>query len=107
VPKDLLLGIDVGTTGTKAVLCNADGVVLAQAAEEYPTSYRHTNWAEQDPDDWWRATCSTVRRALAEAGVAARRIAAVGVSAQAPCLVAVNGAGEPLYPAMLWLDRRA
>jgi xylulokinase len=108
-----LLGIDVGTTGVKALVATADGRVVAQAGEEYPTQFPHPNWAEQDPHDWWRAVCRTVRRSLEAAGsgqgtgIAPAEVAAVCVSDQAPSLVAVDAHGAPLGPALIWMDRRA
>ena len=53
--QGLLIGIDVGTTGAKAIVCDSQGQLLAQAGQEYATAFPHPNWAEQDPDDWWRA----------------------------------------------------
>jgi xylulokinase len=112
--RDLLLGIDAGTTSLKAALCDPDGRILAQASQEYPTAYPRPNsqkaagsWAEQNPHDWWRALCAATPQVIAAAGADPRAIAGVGVSGQAPSLVAVNRAGEPLRPALIWLDRRA
>jgi xylulokinase len=103
----LLLGIDVGTTSLKAVLFDADGALLAQASQEYPTAYPHPNWAEQDPDDWWRAACAVLPQVIAHAGADPAAIAGIGVSGQAPSVVPVDAAGAPLRPALLWLDRRS
>ncbi len=103
----LLLGIDIGTTGAKAIVCDGAGVVLAQASEEYPTSFARPGWAEQDPDAWWRAACRVLRTVLDSAGAAPEAIAAIGVSCQAPSLVAVDATGSPLCPALIWMDRRA
>ncbi len=105
--KDLLIGIDVGTTSTKAIVCDAQGTVLAEASQEYPTRYPHANWAEQDPEDWWKATCCVLREIFDKQGIDARRIAGISVSAQAPTVVAVDERGEPLAMAQLWMDRRA
>ncbi|MGQ9854848.1 MAG: FGGY family carbohydrate kinase, partial [Candidatus Oleimicrobiaceae bacterium] len=59
-----LLGIDVGTTGTKTLLIGDDGKVVASATEEYPLHTPRPNWSEQDPADWWRAVCGSVRAVL-------------------------------------------
>ncbi|MCB0188861.1 MAG: hypothetical protein KDE31_31540, partial [Caldilineaceae bacterium] len=64
--KRLLVGIDVGTTSTKAVLFDQDGTLLAEAAQEYPTAYPYNGWAEQDPEDWWSATCATLTQIFAD-----------------------------------------
>jgi xylulokinase len=105
--RNLLLGIDVGTTSLKAVLCDADGAILAQASREYPTVYPLPNWAEQDPQEWWRAACAVLPLVLADAGADARAVAGIGVSGQAPSVVPVDASGVALRPALLWLDRRA
>lgn len=103
----LLIGIDIGTTGAKAIVCDGDGVVLAQASEEYRTVYARPGWAEQDPEAWWIAACHILREVLDRAGAAPEAVAAIGVSCQAPSLVAVDAAGAPVYPALIWMDRRA
>jgi len=107
VAASLLVGVDVGTTGVKALLCARDGTVLAQSSQEYPTAFVQSGWAEQDPDAWWRATCVVVRKVIMQAGVSPRAVAALGVSCQAPTLVAVDAAGVPVYPALIWMDRRS
>ncbi len=107
MPNIYLVGIDIGTTGTKAILCDAQGHIVAQAGQEYPTAYPHANWAEQDPEDWWRATCRVVRHILDESGVDPKQVAAISVSDQAPSLVAVDRSGDVLCPALIWMDRRS
>ena len=102
-----LLGIDVGTTGLKVVVAHADGRVLAQASQEYPTSYAQPNWAEQDPEQWWRACCAVVPQVLVESGITGRDIAGIGVSGQGVGAVPVDGNGAALRPAIIWLDRRS
>ncbi|BAM00519.1 MULTISPECIES: xylulokinase [Caldilinea] len=104
---EALLGIDIGTTAAKAILCDRNGALLAQASEEYPTAFPQPGWAEQDPEAWWQATCHVVRRVLGAARLPAQAVAGVCVSCQAPTLAAVDAAGRPLYPALIWMDRRA
>ncbi|MCS6826601.1 MAG: FGGY-family carbohydrate kinase [Caldilinea sp.] len=104
---EALLGVDIGTTAAKAILCDRNGTLLAQAGEEYPTAFPQPGWAEQDPEAWWRATCHVVRRVLEVAQLPAQAVAGVGVSCQAPTLAAVDATGHPLYPALIWMDRRA
>jgi xylulokinase len=93
-----LVGVDVGTTGVKAVAISPDGRVLARAEMGYPLSTPQPGWSEQDPEDWWRAT----ERALA----ALPRPAAVGLSGQMHGLVALDGQNRVLRPAILWNDQR-
>jgi xylulokinase len=105
-----VIGVDVGTTGTKAVLVDADGRVVAQsAAVEHPTAFPPdvAGAAEQDPDDWWAGTARCIRELLDTAQVGAQAVAAVGVSSQAPSVVPVDAHGRPTHPALLWLDRRS
>lgn len=103
--SSLLIGIDIGTTSAKAVLVDAQGTLLAEAAQEYPTHYPRPGWAEQDPEAWWQAVCATAPRLFA-GGHDPRAVAAIGVSCQAPTLVMVDRRGASLHPALLWLDRR-
>ncbi len=105
MPEDLLLGIDVGTTGAKSVLFDALGRVRGQGAAEHPMSHVGPAWVEQNAEDWWTAVCSATRQALE--GVAEEQVKAVAVSSQAPTLLALDRDGQPLRPAMIWMDRRA
>ncbi len=110
--SDLLLGIDLGTTGVKALLATAGGELVAQASREIKTSYPQPGWAEQSPDEWWAATCDVIGRALAAAPrgagrEAAQRVRAICISSQAPTLVIVDSAGRPVAPAHTWMDRRS
>jgi xylulokinase len=102
---DAVLGVDVGTTAVKAAVVAADGRVHGTASVEYPTSYPRAGWVEQDPDDWWRAACGAIRGALE--GADRTDVAAVCVSAQAPTMLPLGDRGEPLRPALIWMDRRA
>src|SRR5437660_4136669 len=94
-----LVGLDVGTTGVKAIAIDADGDVLARAEEPYPLSTPQPGWAEQDPDLWVRAS----EKALAALGV---EPAAIGLSGQMHGLVALGADDAPLRPAILWNDQR-
>jgi xylulokinase len=95
------VGLDVGTTGVKAVAVSPDGTVVARADHSYPLSTPHPGWSEQDPDDWWRAA----EAALAEVSVGAD-VAGIGLSGQMHGLVALDAAGRVLRPAILWNDQR-
>lgn len=101
-----LLGIDVGTTGSKAVLVNGEGVVKAAATTEYLLFTPQPLWAEQEPADWWAATVASIRRVLEESGVSAAEIAAVGLTGQMHGLVLLDVDGDVLRPAILWNDQR-
>jgi xylulokinase len=98
----VLVGIDVGTTATKGIAIDPDGTVLARTEAEYPLNTPHPGWAEQDPEDWWRAT-ETVLAALKED---AGEPAGIGLSGQMHGLVALDENDQVLRPAILWNDQR-
>jgi xylulokinase len=99
------LGIDVGTGGTRAVVIDPDGKVVASAtAEHVPFVSTRRGWAEQDPEDWWLATITVVREVLSQSS--SDEIKAVGLSGQMHGLVMLNQAGELLRPAIIWCDQR-
>ena len=102
-----LLGIDVGTGGTRAVVVDENGSVVASAtAEHAPFASPQTGWAEQEPRDWWRATTEAVRGVLSHAGVSADEIAGVGFSGQMHGAVLLDEDEEVLRPALIWCDQR-
>jgi xylulokinase len=102
-----LLGIDVGTGGTRAVLLDEAGRVLGAAtAEHAEMASPELGWAEQDPRDWWRAACVAVAQCLTDAGATGVEVSAVGLSGQMHGLVLLDVAGEVLRPALIWCDQR-
>jgi len=112
--KKSLLGIDVGTSGTKVALYGVDGTLLAAHTAEYPMLQPQNGWAEQNPIDWWNATVEGIRAVLSEtvsanAGIASAEnieIAGIGLSGQMHGLVLLDAAGEVLRPAIIWCDQR-
>ncbi len=102
-----LLGIDVGTGGTRAVLTDSSGNVLHSCTSEHqPFASPRSGWAEQDPHDWWRACGEAVRQVLAQSKTDAGEILAVGFSGQMHGAVLLDNAGEVLRPALIWCDQR-
>ena len=101
------IGIDLGTSSVKAALLGEDGVVAATASHDYPILSPRPGWAEQDPDDWWNATCTALRAALAQAGAAKRDVAAIAAGGQMHGTVLLDEAGKLLRPAIIWPDGRA
>jgi xylulokinase len=104
-PREAVLGIDLGTSGVKALLAGADGAVLGRGTARYPVRVPAPGRAESAPEDWWLATRAAIREALTEAnGVA---VTALAVAGQMHGVVLVDGRGAALRPAILWLDQRA
>jgi xylulokinase len=101
------LGIDVGTSSLKAGLWHVDGRLMARATQTYPTSRPAPTWAEQNPQDWWHALRDAVQHILQKSRVSPVDIAGIGIDSTGWTSVPVDKAGNPLYAAMLWQDRRA
>lgn len=100
-------GFDVGTGGCKGILASAHGDIVASAFHPYPLSHPKPGWAEQDPEDWWRAACAGMRGMLEQSGIAPARVKGVGFAGQMLGVVPVDDSGAPLRPAIIWLDNRA
>jgi len=96
-----LIGLDVGTTSAKGLAIDEDGTVLAEAERAYPLATPRPGWAEQDPEDWWRAASAV----LDELG--ADRAAGIGLTGQMHGLVLLDAADRPVRPAILWNDGRS
>jgi xylulokinase len=101
-----LLGVDVGTSGTKTLICDEAGNVLATAMAEHPISSPRPSWSEQDPRDWWKAVCNATRAVLKKSKLKAADIGAIGLSGQMHGSVFLGDGPEPLRPALLWNDQR-
>ncbi|HXM58114.1 MAG TPA: xylulokinase [Candidatus Dormibacteraeota bacterium] len=102
----MLLGLDVGTTGARAVAVDESGRVRAAASAEYPLSTPRPGWAEQDPADWWDGARSALRRVAAECTDASDGIAGLGLTGQMHGSVFLDGADAVIRPALLWNDQR-
>ena len=102
-----VLGVDVGTGGTRALVISERGEILASATEEHePFASPEIGWAEQRPEDWWRACGIAVRNALASAALPADQIACVGFSGQMHGAVMLDASDEVVRPALIWCDLR-
>lgn len=107
MPPHLILAHDLGTTGDKATLWDADGSVRGGAFHPYQTTIDRVGWAEQNPDDWWRAVCTTTQQLVSTAHVHAHDIACISFSGQMMGCVAVDRQARPLHNAIIWADNRA
>jgi len=103
----LLLGIDLGTSGTKAVLVNTEGRVVVTATHEHPLYAPSPGFSEQDPEDWWQSTVAAVREVLASSLALGKRVGAIGLSGQMHGLVTVDRRGATLGRCILWNDQRS
>ncbi len=103
---DFLLGIDLGTSGTKTVLFDLSGTPVASHTAEYPLYQPRNSWAEQDPHDWWRAVQETIQAVLARSGAEPSAVKGVGISGQMHGLVMLDAQGHVQRNAILWCDGR-
>lgn len=101
-----LIGIDVGTTGSKALLVDGDGVVKASATTEYPMFTPQPLWAEQNPTDWWAATVTSIKQVLTRGDVKSNQVVGLGLTGQMHGLVLLDAQGEVLRPCIMWNDQR-
>jgi xylulokinase len=105
--KKHVLGIDVGTGGTRAVIADDQGRIAASATEEHqPFASPHIGWAEQRPEDWWRAAGVAVQKALAQGDIRKEQVACVGFSGQMHGAVMLDSLGDVVRPALIWCDVR-
>ncbi|HEX9091959.1 MAG TPA: xylulokinase [Anaerolineales bacterium] len=102
----LFLGLDISTTGAKALLINTMGGVVSTATTPLTLSVPHPLWSEQDPRDWWVGISKSIRQALVEAGVSGSAVTSIGLTGQMHGLVLLGEQGEVLRPAILWNDQR-
>jgi xylulokinase len=101
------LGLDIGTGGTRAVLIDEQGQVVASASSEHaPFRSPQPGWAEQDPEDWWKAAQTAIREVLPSGNIAASDIGGVGLTGQMHGAVLLDADGKVLRPSLIWCDQR-
>ncbi|MGI6694968.1 MAG: xylulokinase [Christensenellales bacterium] len=100
-----LIGIDIGTTGTKSMLVREDGQIIAHAYAGYPLNAPAPGLSEQDAEAWWQAVVQTVKEVVSSTGLS-DRVVALSLSTQGGTLVPVDDDGTPLHPAIVWNDKR-
>ena len=102
---ELLIGVDVGTTGTKSIVIDLNGNILTSAYRSYSTYNSKPGYSEQDAEDWWNAVVATVRECTADEMIR-KSIVSIGLSSQGGSMVPVDKAGLPLRRAFVWMDKR-
>lgn len=101
-----LLGLDIGTSGAKALLCDARGGAVVTATAEYPLSQPRPLWSEQEPADWWDGARAALREVLRRAGVGGAQVAALGLTGQMHGATFLDARDAVIRPALLWNDQR-
>lgn len=104
---EFVIGCDIGSQGVKVVLVSSTGEIAAQTGAGYHINYPHPTWAEQGAELWLNAIGESVRSVVYKAGISCDEVKAIGFDAQVDGVVAVDKSGKPLYPAIIWMDRRA
>jgi xylulokinase len=105
--KRFILAHDLGTTGNKAILFDDEGRLVASTFSGYETAHPQPTWAEQNPEDWWRAVTDATRELLSKSGTTAQEIAVIAFSGQMMGCLPVDAAGNPLRPCIIWADQRS
>ncbi|MEM9367810.1 MAG: xylulokinase [Planctomycetota bacterium] len=100
------IGIDVGTSGTKSLLIDDTGRVLAEADASYPMEQPRPGWTQQDPEHWWQATVKTVRKVMRTTKIDKKDVSAIGLSGQMHGSVFLDKNDQVIRPAILWNDQR-
>ena len=102
-----IIAHDVGTSRSKAVLVDAEGRIHGSCAESFRVNHPHPDWAEQEPQDWWNAVTRSTRLLLEQTGISPSDVLCLTFATQMLGIVAMDAAGAPLRPAIIWLDNRA
>lgn len=103
----MFLGVDVGTGGTRAVIVDREGRVLfSESTEHAAIRSEHIGWAEQEPEDWWRAAKASIHAVVEAATAAGHVVESVGLTGQMHGCVMLDAAGQVLRPALIWCDQR-
>ena len=101
-----LMGLDISTTGAKALIIDESGDVIASVNSPQPISQPQPLWSEQNPADWWDGISASIRGALSDSGLSGGDISAIGLTGQMHGLVLLDARGEVLRPSILWNDQR-
>lgn len=105
--KDILIGIDLGSSNVKTMFFSKEGKILAYEAEGYPVYLPKPGWVEYDPNDWWVGTVKTIKRCISKENIDPKRIAGMCISGLGCCPVPMDEKGDIIYNAIPWADQRA
>lgn len=102
-----VIGCDIGSQSLKTILLSTEGKICGEASASYPIEYPQPAWAQQSPEAWMDALTTSVRSLLAQNNLHPQQVVALGLDAQVDGVVALDSSGKSLYPAIIWMDRRA
>jgi len=105
--KVYILGVDLGTSSCKAVIVDQKGNIISSATSQYPTYYPFPGWAEQNPEHWWKAFKSSIKKVIEKSNIKVKNIVAIGIDSHGTCLVTIDNYGNSLCHAPIWADRRS
>ncbi|WP_394925883.1 xylulokinase [uncultured Robinsoniella sp.] len=105
--RQLLLGIDIGTSACKIAVFEKNGTVIAAGTGDYPVYYPQPGWAEQNPDEWWDAVCETIKTLIETNHIDPQEIAGVGIDGQSWSAIPIDKDGKVLANTPIWMDTRA
>ncbi|MGO5051706.1 xylulokinase [Lachnospiraceae bacterium LCP25S3_G4] len=105
--RELLLGIDIGTSACKVAAFTKEGQVVASATGDYAVYYPRPGWAEQDPDEWWENVCSATKEVLKSGNIRPEEIKGIGIDGQSWSAIPIDKDGKVLANTPIWMDTRA
>lgn len=105
--KNILLGIDIGTSACKVAAFDLDGKVIEQSSKSYAIYYPRPNHVEQNPEEWWSGVCDALKEVIGKGKFSPEEIVGIGIDGQSWSALPVDKSGRPLYNSMIWMDRRA
>ena len=105
--KEIIIGVDIGTTSTKAVVFGQNGKVLSSHAVDYPILHPQPSWAEQDPDVIFKAVIESINAVVTKTNIASQQIKAIGLSAAMHSLILLDSSGQLLTNCIIWTDNRS
>ena len=100
------IGLDIGTSAAKALLCDQDGKIIAIAQQKYPLYSPQPLWSEQNPSDWWQGSIHAIQQLLAQSAISPSQVAGIGLTGQMHGSVFLDREDQVIRPALLWNDQR-